>query len=519
MGNSPAKNTGKMSRREFLETSAVTMGTLASLPLTSPVFSTNLKNSSAIDTKLGVKFIVNGALHEAAYEGSCRVGDLINLSYEAESASLKESFKKFKMQLKTLQFPPEAELLEPVTMNLWIEEGNPEIMLKEEQLEKLKPDDPKTDLYVVVKGGLPQYTCLKIAERYKKPVVLARTAGWGIDMPAGLRRKGLEGFYAQSWDDLNRLIRLMTVRKAVQQTKILNVTNFFDRVPLGVVSSIIDLDFVKDHYGIDYQNVDYAEFFSEMDQVVKRKAIKMEAEKIGDKLIRNASKTNMDREDVINSVLFYLTTRTMMDKYNCNAFIIECFELCSSLNPCNRRFTPCLTHALLKDGGCPSACEKDLNALLTMMVEMYLSKKAAYMGNPDIDVKENILSLHHSDASKKLRGFDQPDSPYELKSFTKSGFGATLRYDFNRDKDEMVTVARFDPSAAKLLMTKGTILSGSGLDGYGCAQRVNIQIPDGKDFLHKQQDFGHHLTLVLGDYTEEIKRLSEIMDFEVVAVL
>ncbi|MCK4445557.1 MAG: hypothetical protein KAW56_00585 [Candidatus Marinimicrobia bacterium] len=179
-----------------------------------------------------------------------------------------------------------------------------------------------------------------------------------------------------------------------------------------------------------------------------------------------------------------------------------------------------MTHALLKDSGFPAACEKDINALLAMMLKMYLSEKAPYMGNPTVNVEENTLSIMHSDAGLKMKGFDEVNSPYEIKTFTNSGFGATFRYYFNKDKGEVVTVARFDPSATKVLLTKGTIKSGSELfKGIGCAQNVEISIPDGRELMRKQMNFGHHLTMVFGDYTQEIIDLADMMNFEVIAAL
>jgi L-fucose isomerase-like protein len=189
------------------------------------------------------------------------------------------------------------------------------------------------------------------------------------------------------------------------------------------------------------------------------------------------------------------------------------------MNPWNRRFTPCLAHALNKDNGFSSACEKDLNALMAMMIEMYLSNKAIYMGNPDVNVKNNTLSIHHSVASLKMHGLDKSNSPYEIDSFTQEGFGATLRHDFEQDEGQPVTMARFDPSATKILVTRGTIIGGDGMDGCGCAQRVNMAIPNGKEFLHQQQNFGHHLAMVFGDYVEDIDRLGELMKYETVAVV
>jgi len=518
MNNNDHSVPGKLSRREFLGSSVAALGTLATFSPTFSSASTTFELQSALKTKLTVKFIVNGCIHEAAYEGSCRVGELGNLTQEAERKALQDDFIRLQNELKTVPFPPQIELLEPTAMHLWVEKGNPDIMLKDDQLNKLAQDDLKTDVYVVTGGGLPQYTGLRIAEQYHKPVILANTAGWGLDLPAGLRRYGLEGFYVPDWADLKQLLHLMAVRKSIRQTKILNVTNFPEVVPKGVVSSIVDLDFLQQKYGIGYQNVNYDEFFSEMDLTVKENTILAEAEKIASELMANANNNNMTREDIVNSLLFYFNTKKIMHKYACNAFTIECFELCSSLHPWNRRFTPCLTHALLKDAGFASACEKDLNALIAMMVEMYLARKAVYMGNPDINVKENILTIHHSVASRQLKGIEQPMTPYEITSFTQAGFGATLRYDFSQDSGEPVTVSRFDPSATKLLVSKGTVIGGSGLDGCGCAQTVNIRIPNGKQLLRKQQDFGHHLALVFGDYIDEIDLLGELMGFEVVNV-
>jgi len=224
----------------------------------------------------------------------------------------------------------------------------------------------------------------------------------------------------------------------------------------------------------------------------------------------------MKKDDIIKSLLFYYATMYNMSKYNCNAFTIGCFELCCSLEPQNRRFTPCFTHAMLKDTGFPSVCEGDINALLAMMVEMYLSKKAAYMGNMQIDKEKSTLNIHHSVASLNMKGLDAQPTPYDIHSFTKSGFGTTLRHDFNKDKGEKVTVARFDPSATKILISNGEIIGGGGLKGRGCANNVTIQVRNGYEFWRESQNFGQHLALVYGDYTENIRDLGDLMGFEVI---
>jgi len=483
--------------------------------ISNSLISSDIKSlKSAINTKLGVRFVNTGVLHSDAWEGSCRVGDLENLTYEAGEKALEKQLLILKQKLKSRLLPPEIELIEPISIYSWSEKGNPDIILSEDRINLLKEDDKKIDVYVVSHP----YEGLKIAEYYKKPVIIMQKQGWAVDMPAAIRSLGIPSFHAEDMDTVFDFIRLFMVKKAFKQTKLLNVTNFPKRAPWGVVSSVTDLDFLKDRYGMDYKYLDYKEFFGAMDKIVKEKFIQKEADKITSILIDNAVNNIMTKEDVKNSVLFYLTTSRIMSEFECNAFTIECFELCSSLNTWKRRFTPCLTHALLKDSGYPSACEGDINALLAMMIEMYLSRKAVYMGNPNIDKKNNILNIHHSVASLKMRGIDSGASSYEIHSFTKSGFGATLRHDFNKDIGEIVTIGRFDPSGTKMLITKGRIIGGGGLVGYACAQNINIEIPNGYEFWRESQNFGHHLALVYGDYINKIRDLGNLMNFEVISI-
>jgi hypothetical protein len=473
---------------------------------------------SALNTKLKVKFAINGMIHNGAWEGSCRVGNLQELSQEAERAALDRAFDDFKKNINQMRFFPEMEILEPVKVFVWAEGGNPEITFPEENLAKLAADDWDTDVYVVVGGGHSAFAGLNIAQRFRKPVILTDVGGWGVDMPAGIRKIGLEGYYVQNDEQLADLLNLMFVRKALSETKLLIVTNFPKTVPCGVVSSLTDLDILKEKYGIDYHYVDYGEFFKVMDEIEGDKNTSNIAYEIGKKLLDGAKSSNMSLDNIINSVWFYLTALHFLEKYSCNAFTIECFELCGSLHPWKRKFTPCLCHALLKDRGSPSACESDINALIAMAILMYISRKSVYMGNPDIDINKNTLKVHHSDAGLKMLGFDKPETPYDIASFTVSGFGATLRHDFKKHIDEVMTIGRFSPSGKGMLITTGKIIDGNTI-GYDCSQSVTLQIPDGKEFLEKQQDYGHHLSLVYGDYSNQIIGLGKIMGFKVDAVL
>jgi hypothetical protein len=509
----------KLTRREFIGTTAMATGSLAFAPgaLSSYLFGPeHLVRSAVYSTTLTVKFVHTGAIHEEAYEGSCRWGNLDYLTMEAETRQYRQELERLAGQVSEYSFGTGIMVPDPQGIYLWVEKGNPEIMLRDSELHKLDRDDPDTDIYVVT-GGLPQFTCVRIAETYRKPVLFLSPSGWGLDVPGGLRELGHESFYVQDMDQLRDLLHVFKARKAIRQTRFLNLTNL-EVVPKGVISSLSDPDRIREMYGMDYRTVDYAEFFGEMDRLLEDRALMDKANTLADELIGNAGKSNMSREDVIRSFNFYLTVLRFLDRYRCNAFGVECFELCSTLQPWNRRFTPCMTHSLLKNEGFPSACEKDLNALLAMAVMMYVTHRPAYMGNPDLDLEGNIIRLHHSDSPTRMFGFEQPAGYYEVKSFTEAGFGVTLRYDYQAHKGQEVTLARFDPSGKKILVIPGEITAGGGMEGLGCSQQVSIAVHDSREAMRAMQDFGHHLSMVYGNCTERVRDLALLMDFEVVTV-
>ncbi|MFC2090847.1 hypothetical protein ACFLT1_08725, partial [Bacteroidota bacterium] len=469
--------------------------------------------SAVFSTLLNVKIVHTGVIHEEAYEGSCRVGNVAYLTREHEEASMKKGLAETINLFKEASFGNGIRILDPQGVYLWVEAGNPEIMLKDEELFTLKKDDPKTDVYVVT-GGLPQFTCVRIAETFKKPVLFMSEAGWGLDVPGGIRALGYDSFYVQDIKQLKDVLMVFKARKAFRHTRFLNVTNF-DIVPKGVISSVNDLDFIREKYGMDYHTVNYKEFFADMDMLVKDKNFLNKAEDLASRLSSGAGASNMTRDDIEKSFHHYLMVLHFFEKYECNAFGVECFELCSSMNPWNRRFTPCMTHSLLKNDGFPSACEKDLNALLSMASMMYVSDKPAYMGNPDFFHNKNIIQLHHSDSPTKMTGFNQENDYYEIKSFTDEGFGVTLRYDYSRMKGQEVTMARFNPAGTKILVLPGTIDTGGGMEGIGCAQTVDVTVADSKEAMRSMQEYGHHLSLVFGNCVDQIRDLGTLLNFEV----
>ena len=465
----------------------------------------------ALNLKVKVKPVLPLLVHSGVYEGPCRVGDEKSLNPEFERLRAEEGLKKFCKNLKS-KLTKEAELLDPTIIE-WGEDW----VIPKEELKKLDSISNEVDLFLIARSGLTQYPSIEIARRYGKPVAMLGQVA-SVDISAYLRARGMEGYAFINLDELNRFISLLRVRKGLRQTRILIVSDG-GMLPVGVVSSVWNMEDVKSRFGIDYKCVPSNEVFEEMDRVLNSESEQKRAEEITERLIKKADRVHMEKRYVLQSVNFYLAVKNLMKRYGCNSFVIPCFELCVKRIPAEKKVTFCLAHSLLKDEGFPSACEGDINVLLAMTILMYLSRKSAFMGNSYmIDEKENIIALHHDVPGLKMKGLEKPDLPYEIRNFTVGGWGATIRYDFSRDKGETVTLARFNPTATKLLVTKGEIVGCGGFDMVGCSLRAEIRVPDAVELFHKEMDFGHHLAMVYGDYTEDLKDLGKIVGFEVVEV-
>lgn len=445
--------------------------------------------------KVNVKPVFSSIVHTAAYEGPCRCGKLEELTPEAERSKSMKAFAKFQEDVKE-NISPEANILKPIYV-----EYDESFIVKEEEFKKLEEDINDVDLFLL------SYRVPGI-ERYRKPIAMIGKGVTNVDVAAYLRSRGIEGYAPLDYNELNELISLMQVRKAVRHTKILVATGG-ELFPYGVVSTIWDLEGLKTKYGVGYHRIHFTEIFRELEKVDEK-----EARKIAGKIIENAKKVKIEEDFVANDVKFYLAVRKLMKKYGCNAFTFPCFEACSSRLPDKYKVVPCLTHTLLKDQGYPSACEEDISALMAMIILMYISKKSAFMGNP-LMIDEKTLKIVHSVPGLKMNGFDKPDMPYELWHFTQGGWGTKVQINLAENTEKTVTLARFNPTATEILVTKGKITKCEFYE-VGCSPGVYIEVNDAKEIIHKQVDFGHHMAMVYGDYTQKIEELSKLMKFKVV---
>lgn len=450
---------------------------------------------SAMKKKFNLRPLVGYLQHSDFWEGPCRAGKKENLMPASEKEWAKKHFEEMKIKLQEVM--PEVNVLDPIPVP-YIEN----LTVPQETWDKIEDGLDKVDAFLVMNYRVPKL------EKYRKTTIVFSNGNEGADICAYNRSIGVEAYNAIDMEDLNEILHDLWVRKCVANTKALILTS--GQVPTyGIQSNIRDVEYLRTQYGFEVLKLPFKNIFEYMDQVDEE-----EAKSMAEKLLAGSQDTKVNTEDFINDIKYYLAAKAMMEFYGCNAFSTACIELCASRIPQQRRFTPCVCHALLKAEGIPSACEEDLNAMMAMMILTYSSGRSAFMGNPFLQSPE-VLTIHHAVPALKMNGFDKPDLKYSIWAFTGQGFGGKFQIDFDQNEEESVTFGRFSPDGKKMIVKVGKVVK-SEFKQYYCSPNYFIQLEDGRGFMHKLADFGHHQVLVFGDQLATVKRIARYMGFEVV---
>lgn len=476
----------------------------------------------AMDVKVNLKPIFSNLVHTDWWEGPCRVGVMEEGTPEYERRVGKEQFKIWYDELKDNLDLTRCNLMEPAYM-----EFDESFVMRDSEFEKLMPQNHEVDLYLIT------YRVPGI-ERLNKPVSMINLGPTPIDLIGYYRDIGLEAYMAHDFDEYNRLLTYLQVRKAVANTKILILSNA-EQTPASVNTSCCDLVKLFTRYGIRNNRIDFRQVFKYFDEIQADESLHQEARA----LLDGAEKVEISEEYLCNDLRYFHAVRRMMEKYDCNAFTTPCKELCASRLPQQNKCVPCMTHSLNKDDRIPSACEEDLAVWMAMMMMMYLTRQSVFMGNPVLVLAgsktleqlgmpklltqpgqtfdHDVLEIHHAVPVRRMRGFDQPEQKYEIGHFTTQGWGAHYHVDMAEEEGQVVTFGRFNRQGTKMTVAVGHTISCEFRPVY-CSPAVYYEIEGGaREFRQAlaKGGYGHHQAIIYGNHVKELQELGEIVGFEV----
>lgn len=504
-----------------------------------------IKKASDIELKVLPLFCTIEHLYY--YEGPCRFGkgEALQPGYDRLANAQKEEVFMAHLKKCAEDTGMPIKIMDPVTIARTDDWDN-----KEENWEKAAPSAREADFVVGMTGIACDDLILEFCERFRKPIAITPVSGFsGTIAVAALNAKAnskyeVYGFY--KWDDLTFQMKVLRARKVIRETHILCVSRFGSNTSYSSVDAFNMHDEITQRLGTRFRFINMHEFFDCMSPAQEggnhttpgRKTPNLteedlaEAKRICDDLCSGATENTMTKENMLPSCIAYVMAHKFMDLKDCNGFTMPCPDTCSTRRLNQLRFTPCLTHSLNMEQGIPSSCEYDTDSVLSQQALIAVSGKRPYMGNtcpipfenghlsarfgttPDQLAElekgdtSNLYMMQHSVAHRRLRDPDK-NAPYAIHNFAyDQGFGVTIRYDFNADKGQKITLCRFSPDGSKMFIGSGEIVAGGGHEGFNCSQLVYFRVKNADDTWAKQCMAGNHCVMVYGDYVRELKGLA-----------
>ncbi len=358
---------------------------------------------------------------------------------------------------------------------------------------------------------------------FGKPIICVSLSVWGFDHAlqpfSVLKATGREAYFSADIDDLNRLLKILRVKKALSKSKVILFSNY----PTLTTGTIYDPLIIKNKIGLDleYWNRQH------INRVFKKILIS-KAEEEADRWIKDASEIRflyrdgeVGRRYIVEQAKLYLTLKKLVEDEG-----IDVFAGCRPVDHDLFDAPACFSYVKLKDEGVPCICEADLNAGIAMMMLMYLSDKPADMGNvlmptdkPDMEdfkvpnPEKNTLIITHSVTPLRPDGFDTPQNPYMICGTHCDTCWAFNTYTELRPGQE-VTMARLNWQGDKLLISEGKIKYSKLTPAQGNRECVYIEVPNRLKLFHVLANYGNHLTYVYGSYREELGDLCRLLGIQ-----
>jgi len=293
------------------------------------------------------------------------------------------------------------------------------------------------------------------------------------------------------------LIRALRGIRFLRNLKILYIGEYPPRsvaVPKG-----LSLDDISKIFGLEIIRLDFKEYYDAVEN-----ADEHTARDIANKWLREYVIMNGRDSNIVHYAKLYLGLKDLLRKYNANSLTIECPGLKDT------EYVPCLAFSHLIDEGIPCGCEADIPTLLTMALLMGISGEPATMGNLNenvthSDLESNIVVINHDVIT---RSYGCLGCKYRVKDFHASGKGATPYVELPMGLE--VTLAGMHWNFNKLWATNGKVAWTE--DTVHCRISIGVRVDDAINV--SKNAFGHHAVLIRGNYVEELKAASKIMDME-----
>ena len=377
------------------------------------------------------------------------------------------------------------------------------------------------------------YRNADIFKTVDKPILIitsefASVSMWDWEISNFLKSKGVETINPYNLDQAKLFCRMLSTKRKLSQSKFLI---FQDNPGDGFQPSIFKSFYwwedectkgIKDKFGISIERRSLKD--------LGQKALKYsdaDAKKIWNSWDYPGS-GGFSETMALNGVKLYMALENEIDSDSIIGMGTNCLNESHSCQS-----TPCLAwDKLLEERGILWACEGDTMSLATkvllysslgkplMMTNIYpflmgqaalKHEKIPNFPEVDGDPDNHILLAHCGYFGLLPRSFSSEwilrEPVLEIVNKNSCMFDARM-------KEGSVTISKLDASLLKIMSVKADLKGYVQYDETSdCRNGGVLEVPDGKRFMDRV--YSHHIILVEGDISEELRVLGKIMDIEV----
>ncbi len=311
---------------------------------------------------------------------------------------------------------------------------------------------------------------------------------------------------SRDYGDIDRAAALLRVPARMRQSRILLVGGATGTAAARSPEKI------KERFGTEVIPIT-AEQTIEAHKAVDPKAAEAEAESYW---LRPARKiVEPSREEVINSARLFLAVKNLMIAHRAQAITSS---MCMG-----RPAKGCLTFSKLNDLGLVGACEGDMDSTLTMLIFGYAFGVPGFITDPLFDVSRSAVIHAHCVSSTKMDGPRSPGrAPFVLRSHRDDNHGAAVQVELRPGQD--ITCAKL-VHLDTMLLSAQRIIEIPSFDDRGCRTQITAQVADaprmlenwGSGLLEKECMMTQlHRVVFYGDHVQDIRYLAPLLGMKVV---
>lgn len=299
----------------------------------------------------------------------------------------------------------------------------------------------------------------------------------------GKTGKLIHGSKDQVAEKLDHVLSAINAKESLKGLRL----GLFGKPSDWLISADVDLDLLKDKFGIEVIDITMEELLNE---IGKKSYIDNES-------CRALKEMDFDKKEVEGALEIYGAFSRLVEKYKLDGFSVRCFDLLT-----NVKNSGCLGLALLNQEGIYSGCEGDLPSLISMAILGEISKKPVFQCNPSrVDSENNNIVFAHCTLPLNL-----PET-YKLDTHFESGMGVAIAGDIASGE---ATLFKATGMLDRNFISRAHIEK-SLHENNLCRSQILVHVDEDVDTFFKTP-VGNHYLICRGDYSGHLKEFFSLLE-------